>query len=68
MAFPSPPLEERGRERRPSFFARPPELILRQLAGMSSRTTASRIVMGLLSPALSSRGGEGELLARCSHR
>ena len=62
--FPSPPLEERGRERRSSFSASTSDLLVRQPA--ASRTAASRMVMGLLSPALSSKGGEGESLARCS--
>ena len=65
--FPSPPLEERGRERRSSFSASPPDLLVRLPAGSSARTAASRMVMGLLSPTLSSKGGEGEPLARCSH-
>src|ERR1035437_8027912 len=64
--FPSPPLEERGRERRSSSSARTPDILGRQPAGMSPRTAASRRVTGLLSPTLSSKGGEGEPLARCS--
>ena len=32
VPFPSPPLEERGRERRPSFSASPPDLWVRQAA------------------------------------
>ena len=62
--FPSPPLEERGRERRSLFSAGTLDLSGRQPAGMSPRTAASR--MGLLSPALSSKGGEGEPPGRCS--
>src|ERR1035437_1448973 len=64
--FPSPPLEERGRERRSSFSAGTPDILVWQPAGMSPRTAAARLVTGLLSPALSSKGGEGEPLARCS--
>ena len=64
-SFPSPPLEERGRERRSSFSASTPEILVRQSAGRSPRTAASRIVRGLLSPT-SSKGGEGEPLAHCS--
>jgi len=61
--IPSPPLEERARERRSSFSAHTPDQLVRQPAGMESRTTASS--MGLLSPTLSSKGGEGEPPARC---
>ena len=62
--FPSPPLEERVRERRSSSSASTPNILVQQPAEMSPRTTSSR--MGLLSPSLSSKGGEGELLARRS--
>ena len=64
--FPSLPLEERGRERRSSFSASTPDILVRQPAGMSPQTTTSRMVKGLLSPSLYSKGGEGEPLARCS--
>ena len=39
--FPSPPLEERGRERRSSFPASTPEIWVRQAAEISPRTAAS---------------------------
>jgi hypothetical protein len=129
--FPSPPLEERGRERRPSFSVSTSDMLVRQRTGKPPRTAASRVDLlpmnlrtrvgdvecggkrsatplclhrqpgqakpkrrrrcalpahsitapirqgsraqsvssgrGLLSPALSSKGGEGEPLARCSH-
>src|ERR1035437_9366101 len=62
--LPSPPLEERDRERRP-YSTSPPRPLLPQQVGMPPRLAAS--TMGLLSPALSSKGGEGgEPPARCS--
>src|ERR1035441_661822 len=64
--FPSPPLEERDRERRPSFSANPPALSARQPVGRSCRPTAPERLVSLLSPALSSKGGEGEPFAGCS--
>ena len=64
--FPSPPLEERARERRSSFSASTPDLLVRQPAGTSPQTAASRIVRNLLSPTLSSKGGAGEPIASCS--
>jgi Cu+-exporting ATPase len=54
---PSPPLEERVRERRPSVSTGARELLVGQSSEMSPRSAA---VMGLLSPALSSKRGEGE--------
>jgi hypothetical protein len=63
--FPSPPLEERARERRSLFSAGTSDLSGQQAAGTSPASAAS-IVVGLLSPHLSSKGGEGEPLARCS--
>ena len=63
--FPSPPLEERGRERRSSFSASTPDLLVRQPAGTSPHTAASRMVRDLLSPTLSSKGGEGKPHASC---
>jgi len=65
-AFPSPPLEERARERRPSLSASTPDIVVEQPSEMSPRTTASRTVMSLLSPALSSQGGEGKPRGLCS--
>ena len=59
--FPSPPLEERGRERRSSFSASTPDLLVRQPAGTSPHTAASRMVRDLLSPTLSSKGGDWSL-------
>ena len=66
--FPSPPLEERGRERRASLSASTPDMLVRQPAGMSPRTAASRMMTGLLSPTLSSKGGEGNGAAASEHR
>src|ERR1035441_4991226 len=66
VRFPSPPLEERDRERRPSLSANTPYMLVQQRAGISPRTAASRVAEGIPSPALSSNGGEGEPLARCS--
>ena len=63
---PSPPLEERARERRPSFSASMPDIFVRQSTGMSPRTQASVKVKGLLSPTLSSKGGEGEQIGEGS--
>jgi len=63
--FPSPPLEERGRERRSSFSASTPDLLVRQPAGTSPQTAASRMVRDLLSPTLSSKGGAGEPIPSC---
>jgi len=65
-AFPSPPLEERGRERRSSLSVSTPDIVVRQPARISPGATASKKVEGLLSPTLSTKGGEGEPLARCS--
>ena len=63
---PSPPLEERGRERRSLFSARTAETLGRQPTGKSPATAVSR--RGLLSPALSSKGGEGNGTAASEHR
>ena len=54
-----------GRGGRRSQLAR--NILVQQPAGMSPRPTESRRVMGLLSPTLSSKGGEGEPRARCLH-
>jgi P-type Cu+ transporter len=54
--FPSPPLEERARERRSSLSASRPEILAERSAEMSPRTAEPRKVMGLLSPALWRRG------------
>jgi hypothetical protein len=64
--------------RRSSFSAGQPDILVRQTAGMSPRTAASRRAKGLLSPTLSSKGGEGgaapiwrtqgDPLVRCSPR
>jgi amino acid adenylation domain-containing protein len=62
-SFPSPPLEERDRERRPSFSANTPALVP-QPSGMSVESAALGGGNGLLSPALSSKGGEGEPSSR----
>ena len=58
--FPSAPLEEGARERSPSLPASTPGLLVGQPPDMSPRTSAASKVMGLLSPTLSSRGGEGD--------
>jgi hypothetical protein len=52
-------LEERGRERRLLFSANLLDLRARAHGAGSARTEAKRIGVGLLSPALSSKGGEG---------
>ena len=63
--LPSPPLEERDRERR-SYSTSAPNLLLPQPVGMPPEI-GSFDNGGLLSPALSSKGGEGgEPPARCS--
>jgi ABC-type Mn2+/Zn2+ transport system ATPase subunit len=64
--IPSPPLEERAGERRPSLSSRTPDTHARQPDGMSPGAAESNGTKGLLSPSLSSRGGEGEAPARGS--
>ena len=64
--FPSPPLEERARERRSSFSTATPATLAPKASGLLSGATALSTVMGLLSPALSSKGGEGETRDRWS--
>jgi amino acid adenylation domain-containing protein len=63
VPFPSPPLEERDRERRPSFSTNMP-VLAPQPSGRSVESAALGGANGLLSPALSSKGGEGEPSSR----
>jgi P-type Cu+ transporter len=71
--IPSPPLEDRARERRPSVSANAPAGPVRdgpltpalspskgERGNRSQRASASNCAMGLLSPALSSKEGEEE--------
>ena len=64
---PSPPLEERAGERRPSFSSALPARPMWQPAGTSPRTAVSSEMVGLLSPTLSSKGEEGDVTAACEY-
>src|ERR1035441_8441676 len=61
--FPSPPLEERDRERRSLLPARAAGIVEGQAAAISPRTAASKRVMGLPPPTPPPPRGGGEARA-----